>query len=121
MTYTRTHTHGWPTDGLDLACTDIGDEVCLTPLYRAADPTTGTPRERIGYFFCHDFPGGEARCVGSVHTVAVREGDALWSEAGSLEDGTLTLSPSVRCVPVPGSKHDREFHGWVRDGKWVPA
>jgi hypothetical protein len=121
MTFVRTHTPGWPDDSLDLDCTDVGDTVCLTPLYRAADPTQGTDRERIGYFFCHDVPGGDARCVGSVHTVATRPNDPTWSESGSLEAGTLTLTPSVNCLPVPGGKHEREFHGWVRDGRWVPA
>lgn len=80
-------------------CTEISGDACLVP------------REH-GYWFCHDVPGNDERCIGGVNVAP--GGPPTWSEAGSLEAGDLTLTPSVRCVT-------HEFHGWVREGRWAPA
>lgn len=112
MSHTRTHVHGFPDgDGIDLDCTDIGDTVCMTPLHEA-----GPHRPRIGYWFCHDVPGEDARCIGSVHTVPGSR-PPVWEESGSLEGGTLTLTPSVNCTLHSATGG----HGYVRSGAWVPA
>lgn len=108
--------HGHPWDEGAVACVAVSPEVCLTPIV-SANPEQ--PHDE-GYWFCHEVPGAERRCTGRVLTMNQREGGAVWTQTGSLEGGDLTLSPSVLCR-YPAGERSHEFHGWVRDGKWVPA
>ena len=87
-------------------CVDIDPAVCIRPFVRDG--------ERAGFLFAHDQSGQPHRCEGALSTVAGDTSAPTWDATGSLEDGTLTLSPSVLCT-IDG------FHGWVRGGKWVPA
>ncbi len=99
----------WPHE----RCVEIGEAVCL------ATTVHGDDQHVAGFLFCHDVPGRERRCVGGVNVDQHFDGERpRWSMTGSLEDGDLTLSPSVRCVthdPGPNA------HGFVRGGTWVPA
>jgi len=36
-----------------------------------------------------------------------------WNMTGDLEEGTLTLEPSVQCTSHP------EVHGYIRNSQWV--
>ena len=102
-----THHHLWEDQLAADAkrCVDVDEAVCLRPFIRDG--------ERAGFLFAHDQPDQPHRCEGALST---NPGDSspTWDASGSLDDGTLTLSPSVLCT-IDG------FHGWVRDGKWVPA
>lgn len=94
-------------------CVEVAPTVCLEPLGRFGEPDDAPPS---GYFFRHDVPGDPERCVGSVR-VWRPEGESgpTWGSTGSLADGTLTLTPSIRCVTHdPGP----DAHGFVTDGKW---
>jgi hypothetical protein len=98
------HEHAWP--GSPLVCHPLGESACLTPVSRDGG--------RIGYLFAHvrGDPTGPW-CTGYI-SVVPQEGRAVWEATGSLEDGTLTLSPSLHCTRDG-------FHGFVRGGQWVPA
>lgn len=112
---TGPHGHVWDEGGV--TCVEIAADVCLTPI-RAADPSR--PHDE-GYWFCHDVPGAERRCTGRVLTVN-SQGGPVWEQTGTLDDGDLTLSPSVLCSAARYGETDHpECHGWVRDGKWVRA
>lgn len=113
----RDHQHAqdsWP-GYPKVRCTSIGPDVCLRPVGLYGEPDDAPP---AGYFVSHERPEGGDRCEGHV---SVRhpagDGRATWTQTGTLEGGDLTLTPSILCR---GSK-DFEFHGFVRDGKWVPA
>lgn len=111
---TGDHGHVW--DVAEKPCTDIGGGVCLTPL---RGPEPDAPEGDDGYWFCHEVPGNDRRCHGRVLTRSTT-GRATWTETGTLPGGDLTLNPSVLCT-YPAGEHSHEFHGWIRDGKWVPA
>lgn len=111
---TGDHGHVWDSDAYP--CTPISEDVCLTP-YSVADPD-GPPGDD-GYWFCHDVPGSDHRCHGRV-ALRREDGGPVWTQTGTLGGGDLTLSPSVLCI-YKAAALSHEFHGWVRDGKWVPA
>jgi hypothetical protein len=46
----------------------------------------------------------------------------VWAMSGALEDGDLTLSPSILCrYGGVATSEICGFHGFVRDGQWIPA
>lgn len=97
--------HGW--------CVEIGDAVCL------AEVVHGDDQHTVGFLFCHDVPGEERRCIGSVNVdTHFADERPRWSMSGTLSGGDLTLSPSIRCVTHDPSPH---AHGFVSGGKWISA
>lgn len=103
------HQHLWEDKLADDAkpCVEIDERVCLRPYTRQG------VEGPAGYLFAHDTDATPHRCEGALSITP--DGRApVWSASGSLEDGTLTLTPSVLCTID-------QFHGFVRDGKWVPA
>lgn len=114
-------------------CVEIDEHVCLQPISgggpgistRLPDGTLEpVPEYFAGFILGHDRAGFEWRCEGFV--AIAPEGDRpTWQMSGSLEGGDLTLSPSILCTmgslddPASGTKCG--FHGFVRNGKWVPA
>lgn len=71
----------------------------------------------VGLDYTHPRPDG-TRCAGFLYfdTPPVREAfepaaSAMWTVE---QQDPLTLSPSLLCR---GCGH----HGWIRDGRWVPA
>lgn len=125
-------------------CVAIAPNVCLQPISHSSAPAgvvLGTPEAEAygdhpsGFIIGHDRPGLDVRCEGFVSfdaCGAVGE-RATWTKSGELEDGDLTLSPSILCkAPLldwiePEQKHrirpDSEcgFHGFVVAGAWVAA
>lgn len=106
------HVHGYyPFDEVPIAprpskCIEIGPTFCLAP-------TSTNDGTLAGFIAGHDAPDLPVRCDGVVFVQPV-DNHPMWSMTGSLEGGDLTLSPSVLC------KRD-QFHGFVTNGKWVPA
>lgn len=113
---------------VDKGCTEIGPTVCLRPTVHggSADITNadgsiagGETEHLAGFIVAYDWPGEEFRLEGGV-MVDLHFGDrAIWQMTGSLEGGDLTLSPSIQAYLDDGQTPS--IHGWVRDGKWVPA
>ena len=95
---------GWPSDGSNFI--DIGGG------------------SRVAWYgdgsgFAEEHYGSDgSRHLGSVFTSPRFSGLSQWrieaGEFGKVEG--LTLSPSIRCN-TEGCLH----HGWIRDGRWVPA
>jgi hypothetical protein len=84
-------------------CVEISDQVCIVPFEAdGAGPGAG------GYYFCHARPDG-SRCTGGLgkHTVT-----------GTLGQADFNVSPSILCL---GYNECGGIHGFIRDGKWVPA
>ena len=116
-------------------CVEIDDHVCLQPLRgggegiskrNAAGELEAVPEYFAGFIVAHDRDDFPHRCEGVVHVEGGRVGDdgPTWTMTGTLEGGDLTLSPSVLCMaPDLGESNVGAcgFHGFVRDGKWVPA
>lgn len=111
------HVHGWH----DPACVPTGPTTCLYPTVHGGDPDVtnddgaiaGGPVEHLaGFIFAHDVEPGKPRCEGGVKVDEHFE-RPRWSMTGTLEGGDLTLSPSILCADG--------FHGFIRDGRWVPA
>lgn len=86
------HRHFWPHD---LDCKPLADDVCIS--------------KAEGAYIVGFEIGEDRRAVGSVPI-----GADGWTESGSFEDGTLTLSPSLDWTQPP---HHR--HGFVTSGRWV--
>jgi hypothetical protein len=86
--------------------------VCLTPVF-----AHGSDR-LVGFHLGHEIPGhpSDDWCFGYIR-LQESYGRPVWEMFGSLEEGTLTLDPSITCHTsgVP------DFHGYVVDGRWVPA
>jgi hypothetical protein len=107
-----------------VACTEIDPAVCLRPTSHGGAPHVtnpdgsiagGTTEHLAGFIVGHDAADLPHRCEGALSVDPhFAETSPVWTMTGSLEGGDLTLSPSVLC------KRD-QFHGFVRDGKWVPA
>lgn len=97
-------------------CTEVGSGVCLREWRNDAG-------ELIRFVIGHDRPESftmpdgthpTARCEGSIPVT----GAHAWSVSGTLAGGDLTLSPSIL---EPADHFCPGQHGWIRDGKWVPA
>jgi hypothetical protein len=122
------HRHYAPRRG----CTEIAPNVCVRPFFRPLAPkgmVLNTPEsdaygdELAGFLVAHDRAGFDTRCEGGV---TVKRGDGepgpVWAMTGTLEGGDLTLSPSILCVYGGLATQEKcGFHGWVRNGQWVPA
>lgn len=116
-------------------CVEIDDHVCLQPIDGSNAPAgvvLNTPEadaygtHLAGFIVGHDRPGFDVRCEGFVH-VDGKSGNQ-WAMTGTLEGGDLTLSPSILCrAGTPDdpigqlAANQCNFHGYVRDGHWVPA
>lgn len=93
-------------DDAGLGILDIGHDVRIMFSVR----TEGGPR--IGLIESHRAPDGR-ECGGSV-TFDVPEAEGLRGPRWSVEQcEPLTISPSVLC--------SCGHHGFIRDGRWVPA
>lgn len=68
---------------------------------------------RCGAVVKHPSPDGECARVGSYIGLDpnMNTSDATWQ---ILQDEPLTLAPSLLCMRCGD-------HGWIRDGRWVPA
>ena len=113
-------------------CVDIGSGVCLRPTVHGGNPDVtdsktgeiaGGPVEHLyGFIVAYEWPGSEERLEGAV---AVDEhAPVRWDMTGSLEGGDLTLSPSIQAyeyVSGDDAHGHPTIHGFVRNGKWVPA
>jgi len=124
------HRHAGDEAGEAQRCVAIAEHVCLQPIDGSDAPAgvvLNTPEadaygtHLAGFIVAHDRPGFDVRCEGFVH-VDGKAGNQ-WAMTGSLDGGDLTLSPSILCVLGSGTGSDERcgFHGFVRDGKWVPA
>lgn len=90
----------------------------------------GTPEadalgtHHAGWLVGHERPGWEVRCEGAVSVDPCPASDSRhrWIETGTLEGGDLTLVPSILCqMPGRDGAGPCGFHGFVRNGGWVPA
>jgi hypothetical protein len=88
-------------------CTPLADDVCLTEM-RSSDGTL------TSFWLSHDSPNNDVRCENRIPLT----GKVTWAMTGSLADGDLTLSPSILEHP---SSYCPGVHGFVQQGKWVPA
>lgn len=91
--------------------TDIGHGVIITPVFaRDSDVVIGLNEE-------HDRPDGTGRCRGFV-LLDVPEGEPYRTELTPRwqveSTDPLTLSPSLLCRSCGN-------HGWIQQGRWVPA
>ncbi len=102
----RGHRHNDQDGPVATGCVDIGGGICLRRMLMHG--TTDTD----GYMFCHDAPDLKWRCEGYVSVNP--ESPKHWEQTGTLDGGDLTLSPSLLCTRD-------QFHGFIRDGHWVPA
>jgi hypothetical protein len=110
-------------------CVEIDEHVCLRPINGGGEGVSRrnaegelepVPNYFAGFMIGHDRAGFADRCEGFVRISP--EGDRpTWQMTGSLEGGDLTLTPSILCVLGNQSTQKCGFHGFVRDGKWVPA
>lgn len=111
-------------------CTELDDQVCIRAWNRS---TVGRPDPEGSYFVAHERPpedpAGPARCEGRVDITEIyrtgqnggRDPGPTWvrAEGTSLADGNLTLTPSIRCLEHDGMVAGG--HGFIQDGRWVPA
>ena len=103
----------------------VTDAVCLAPIIHGTETPGQFPMEGpdhlAGFLYHHDRDGFEYRCGGYVRVCSCAEARPRWDMTGALEDGTLTLSPSILCTIGRAGLPECGFHGFVREGKWVPA
>lgn len=119
-----THRHIADESDAPQKCVEIDPHVCLMPLTGGGEGITDVddnpvPEYFAGFLIGHDRDGFDVRCEGfvSVHP----SGRNRWEMTGTLEGGDLTLKPSIRCVTGSASAAECGFHGYVTNGKWVPA
>lgn len=119
----HSHFSGW-----EGPCVEIGPTACMWPSVHGGDPSitnadgsiAGGPDEHLaGFTIAFDVPWqSEGRVEGYVSVDAEHfPGRPNWTMSGSLEGGDLTLTPSVLMTIPP----QPSIHGFVTDGKWVPA
>ncbi len=98
-------THKHVADEMDTKCVEISDSICMSPVSDG--------------FFIHFDPPAEMTDFRQIGHVTV--GPNGWTQTGTLAGGDLTLAPSIK-VSMPIDGRDVELiHGFVRNGKWVPA
>lgn len=100
-----THGHAYEPD---VPCVELSPDVCIREI----------PGRAGSFTIAHDRakPEPPYRCEGTIPVT----GPKAWGMTGTLTGGDLTLTPSVRCID-DGTGYCGGSHGWVRDGKWVPA
>ena len=98
-------------------CEEIGAGVCIRPslTWRSDRGETKADARTVGYVIAHVVGDDEVRCEGATMTELGFGPTEIWTQTGTLEGGDLTLAPSIVCRTHPAA------HGFVRDGKWVPA
>ena len=127
-----THRHAADEAAEAQRCVEIAPNVCLHPIDHSNAPTgmvLNTPEADAygthpsGFIIGHDRPGFDVRCEGfvSFDTCPASGERNTWQITGTLEGGDLTLSPSILCRLGNVANEPCGFHGFVRDGKWVPA
>mgnify|MGYP001586948463 CR=1 FL=1 len=89
---------------------DIGSEHFLSPVLHAKICTLVGAG---GFLLLHSKGEGAMCCEGSLSTCSICGGDKAWTKDVSGGPEFVTLSPSVLCGCGD--------HGFVREGKWVPA
>lgn len=89
----------------------IDDQRSLEPLSHNCPGSTSETPIAYGFMFKHPRRDNGAACEGGVKTCGLCAGPA-WSLEGASD--ALTLSPSIHCLACGE-------HGFVRDGKWIPA
>lgn len=117
------HTHPvYGTEAEQKPCVDLGSGVCIREWRYAGD--------RVGSFFIaheRNRPFDAARDVGDrcEGRIPVRpkgepqpDSEGSWEMTGSLAAGDLTLTPSILCGNANACGGS---HGFVQNGKWVPA
>lgn len=111
-------------------CVEIDPHVCLQPISHSLAPpgvVLNTPEAEKygehawGYIVGHDREGFDVRCEGAVRTCHEHAEPRLWDETGTLQGGNLTLTPSILCQLGNVGGDVCGFHGYVRNGRWVPA
>jgi hypothetical protein len=95
-------------------CIEVGPTTCLLPI------TNSRGDDPAGFIFGHDREGFDVRCEGFV-SVVENDGRPVWGMTGSLEGGDLTLTPSILCQLGNVANVPCGYHGFVTNGKWVPA
>ncbi len=126
------HVHAHEEPGEAHRCVEIGEHVCLHPIHHSNAPAgvvLNTPEADAygthlgGFIVGHDREGFDVRCEGFVTTddCPMTAGRACWSMTGTLEGGDLTLSPSILCRLGNVANMPCGYHGFVTNGKWVPA
>lgn len=126
------HRHAHDEPGEPQTCVAIDEHVCLQPISHSSAPAgivLNTPEADAygthpsGFIVGHDRPGFDVRCEGfvSFDTCGRMDDRARWTMTGSLEEGDLTLSPSILCRFGNVATEPCGFHGFVQAGKWVPA
>lgn len=129
MSYDHRHYYDADQQRPKRRCVDVGQGVCIRAWDRSV---TGSPDPEGSYFVAHERPAEDAdriRCEGRVDITPIYRNDEnggrrpgpTWTraEGTSLAAGNLTLSPSIRCL-----EHDGKVaggHGFIQDGRWVPA
>jgi hypothetical protein len=124
-----THKHAPWHDDLE-RCTEAGPTVCLRPTMHggnsgitesATGEIAGGPDEHLyGFIVAYDWPDSDYRLEGAVSVD--EHAPVRWTMLGSLEGGDLTLKPSIQAYDSrdPSSRKPT-IHGYVTNGKWVPA
>jgi hypothetical protein len=105
-------------------CVEISPNVCLQPVNGGGEGIRNASGEPVveyfaGFIMGHDRAGFDVRCEGFVG-VSPDHG-ARWTMTGTLEGGDLMLSPSILCRLGNVANQPCGFHGFIREGKWVPA
>jgi Family of unknown function (DUF6527) len=127
-----THRHAHLDPDEPNTCVEIDEHVCLSPTHHSLAPAgivINSPEgeaygyHHAGFIVAHDRAGFDVRCEGFITTDDCERyaGRPRWSMTGSLEGGDLTLSPSILCTLGSVAGQPCGFHGFIRDGKWVPA
>lgn len=124
-----THRHRFAPDD-EVGCVAIDAHVCLEATTHGGDPDvtdtatgemSGGPVAHLaGFIVGHDVDWLEGlRCRGAV-TIDPHF-DRRWEMTGSLEAGDLTIAPSILCRAERPDGGECGWHGYVRNGKWVPV
>ena len=118
-----THRHARD-DSEPMRCVEIAPNVCLQPINGGGEGISNAQGEPVAEYFAgfiigHDRDGFDVRCEGFVNVGPGHPN--RWDMTGTIEGGDLTLSPSILCRLGNVANQPCGFHGFVRDGKWVPA
>lgn len=100
-------------------CVHVAGDWWYAPWYLNDD---GSRSKHLGkYYYDHNahrppivvvLPGGSEFCIDMVASAELETGGAGWRVAGSPEDGTLTVSPSIK-VFLGEQRAPWHYHGWL--------